>query len=108
HRATRSAVKDWLYEVAWRESEARDGDPDPDAHWIVLADRRGTGAALARSLEERRIRCTVVHAGASFAECADAITIDPASGPDVDLLLKAAARRERLAPTGIVHLWSLD
>ncbi|RJS23212.1 polyketide synthase [Corallococcus sp. H22C18031201] len=63
---------------------------DPGRHWLIVADRRGTGAALAERLEALGERCTrVPGAGLTAADCAR---------------LLADAR----SPTHVVHLTSLD
>ncbi len=53
------------------------------SHWLILADRRGAGAALAQALRAQGQECTLVYFGSEF----------PASMPKV---------------RGTVHLWSLD
>jgi acyl transferase domain-containing protein/acyl carrier protein len=89
----------WFHEVAWQlralEVAAR-GRPAPPTRWVILADRTGSGEALARRLEDRGCECEVLFAGEDGEASA----------------LELVRRWRRLEigddPIGVVHLWSLD
>jgi 1-acyl-sn-glycerol-3-phosphate acyltransferase len=72
--------------------------------WLVLADRKGVGERLAQRLRGRGDACVVARAGDAFRQVAPCTFEVPIGQPD-------AMRRllgESSAPTGVVHLWSLD
>ena len=60
-----------------------DASAQESRHWLILADRRGTGAALAQALRTNGQECTLVPFGNEF----------PAHMPAI---------------RGVVHLWGLD
>ena len=79
-----------------------------DRDWLILADRRGVGAALADRLRLAGDRCTLVYAGPRHAgTAATTTTIDPGSAAEYRQLL-AEARAKGRTPYGVIHTWSLD
>ena len=77
--------------------------------WLILADTRGVGDALAAALSARGARCLRVRAGDSLQRLApDLWTLDPARPEDFDAILAATEWRRGAALSGIAHLWSLD
>ena len=87
-RAAAPSFGGWLYEVEWEDDGAARPAPEhaPAGTWLVLADRAGTGAELARLLEERGHRALV-------ADTADVAARVAEAGP---------------ALSGIVHLAGTD
>lgn len=82
-------VERCLFEVRWRrQAPARSGRAAAPGRWIVLADRRGRGEALARRLSARGARCAVVFAGAGELE-----TLVIGGGEPLQ---------------GVAYLWGLD
>jgi malonyl CoA-acyl carrier protein transacylase len=71
-------------------------------HWLILADRKGFGAKLARSLGKSGDRCTLAYSGETLFE-AGKFQINPCNSTDFHRLFKAVGY-----PDHIVHLWSLD
>ncbi len=108
---------EWMYTLGWELSEPtstrQPGSPEtpparpqpaPDERWLVLADDRGVGAALATALEGAGAQCHLVWHGVPGAAAASGRrVIDPGdSGQWRELLAHAGP------VTGIAHLWSLD
>lgn len=93
---------DWLYEIAWQPADDR--TQSPDAHepgrWLILADRKGRGAALAADLETHGEQCDLVFRAAlpeSIADAAPFSRLLDAEGQDTPVRLR-----------GVVYLWGLD
>ena len=104
---------DWVYEVAWRPvpdtGAATAQRTDHPGAWLVLADTRGVGEALAKDLQSRGARCLLVRAGDSLRQVgADEWTVNPARPADFDALLAGKDWRGGVALASVVHLWSLD
>jgi amino acid adenylation domain-containing protein len=78
----------------------------PRRRWLVLADRRGTGAQVAAAIRERGDSCVCAYPGDGFVRQAqDNYEIAP-TRDDARRLLTALEGEGPLH--GIVHLWSLD
>ena len=95
----RAVSAGWLYGVAWRPKALEPpaiGAPPRSAHWIVLADRGGVGAALARQLEAAGARCDVILARDVDSSSADGLAF---------LWSRPTPDRDGV---GVVHLWGLD
>ncbi|HEV2130865.1 MAG TPA: acyltransferase domain-containing protein, partial [Longimicrobiaceae bacterium] len=103
---------DWLYQLRWqaapRASQAdASGSADP-GHWLILADRGGRGAALAKRLEAQGESCTLVLARDGEApRSAGGRHAEPTDPAALRTLVEEAAGVERPL-RGIVHLWGLD
>ncbi|MEU3895230.1 type I polyketide synthase [Streptomyces sp. NPDC045251] len=106
---TSTALDRALYEVRWqpRERVAAQGRA-PGGGWLVFADGRGVGAALAARLTEDGERAVLVTPGDDYDDSdPDRLVIRADDGASVRRAVAAA--RERLgALRGVVHLWSLD
>jgi acyl transferase domain-containing protein/acyl carrier protein len=112
-RAVGGHLREWFYDLAWRPRArtAREPNPSPAGRgsWIILADRGGVGAGLARRLAEQGERCVVVLPGDAYEAAGDGpIRIDPARPGDFERLLREARGSGGAPPRGVVHLWSLD
>jgi amino acid adenylation domain-containing protein len=102
---------DWLYELAWQArpratAAALSPAPQP-GHWLILADPRGVGEALARELQAQGDTCTLVRptAGRSNGGREDG-RVAPADAGALRALVAEALAGERPL-RGVVHLWSL-
>jgi NAD(P)-dependent dehydrogenase (short-subunit alcohol dehydrogenase family)/acyl carrier protein len=97
------------YEVQWVEksrAQAFRADAGPGC-WLIFADDRGRGDALAARLASAGERAVCVRQGTGFAVLgAERLTADPARGDDYLRVLEAAGATGPLR--GIVHLWSLN
>jgi 1-acyl-sn-glycerol-3-phosphate acyltransferase len=80
--------------------------------WLILADTRGVGDALAAALIERGARCTIGRAGDSRRRVTEGeLELQPGSVDDLGWALGEAAGGEGEAPPNpvrLVQLWSLD
>ncbi|HEY7511839.1 MAG TPA: SDR family NAD(P)-dependent oxidoreductase [Vicinamibacteria bacterium] len=92
-------LEDRLYEVAWRarpraETAARTGP----GRWLLLADGQGVAAELARLLERRGERCTLLGRPAA----------KPGGPAEVEAAVRALIKEDAAPLRGVVHLWTLD
>ena len=100
------------YELVWRRA-----DLDPAAttkrsaaagRWIILADNGGVGAELARMLDLRGFKTTIVAHGSSYAaESRERFRIDPSNPADFERLWANVVADESTIAQ-VVHLWNLD
>ncbi|HEY0603184.1 MAG TPA: beta-ketoacyl synthase N-terminal-like domain-containing protein, partial [Herpetosiphonaceae bacterium] len=100
----------WLHHTTWQQTTLGSSQPQAEGgSWLILADRGGTGRALAEQLRARGEHCTLVYAGSADAEqAADEYVIDPLSPSDMRQLVAAWASADRGPCLGVAHLWSLD
>ncbi|MFZ4850931.1 MAG: beta-ketoacyl reductase, partial [Caldilinea sp.] len=88
-------VEGYLYEVSWLPAAPAVPDPSTAAtaekagHWVILADRSGLGALLARQL------------------CADGYTVTLLFADSADLTAVSEALTAD-ALCGVLHLWGLE
>ncbi len=107
-----SVPADWLYQLHWRTApraplRETEGAAEP-GHWLILADRGGCGAALARSLEAQGDGCTLVLPGEGRPSGSSRERhVDPADATALRTLVVEATAGERPL-RGVLHLWSLD
>jgi acyl transferase domain-containing protein len=102
----RAVTAGWLYEVAWR-SQALPAPTEErgPGRWLILADRGGAGAALARRLEAQGHRCELAFAGVEGPD-GDARAVDLSSPDGVARWWAGIEQPAELS--GVAHLWSLD
>jgi acyl transferase domain-containing protein len=99
-----------LYEVRWlrRERVAPQRSDQSTGGWLVFADSRGVGPALAARLAEAGEPAVLVTPGDGYDDAdPDRIAIRPDDGDEVRRAV-GAARQQMGALRGVVHLWSLD
>ncbi|MEU8547597.1 type I polyketide synthase [Streptomyces roseoverticillatus] len=99
-----------LYEVRWQRRER--GTPRRSGRsgggWLIFADGRGVGAAVAARLAEDGERAVLVTAGDGYDDSDPGrLVIRPDHGDEVRRAV-AAARARMGSLRGVVHLWSLD
>ena len=109
---SRADMDHLFYRVAWRKSvrgparSRKDSDP---ASWIIFADAKGVGDALARKLEASGHQCHLVHAGDTFARrAARRWTVNERQREHFARLLAECAAAEALPCEGLLYLWGLD
>jgi acyl transferase domain-containing protein/surfactin synthase thioesterase subunit/acyl carrier protein len=110
----RAGADDLHYRMVWRKS-VRDAigleRNRAPASWMIFADAKGNGAALADRLEAAGHRCHLVYRdGASIQQGANARTwtADERKPHEFRRLLGQFAAREPLPCHGVVYLWGLD
>ncbi len=82
---------------------------DTAGTWLLLADRRGIGHALANFLEQRGHQCLLVEAGTSYARTIpNRWQLDPTCAADYAQLLADVIDHGSMPLRGVVHLWLLD
>jgi surfactin synthase thioesterase subunit/acyl carrier protein/NAD(P)-dependent dehydrogenase (short-subunit alcohol dehydrogenase family) len=103
--------KGLFYRVAWRQSAGPvlDLQTDRAASWIILADAKGIGAALAARLEALGHHCHLVYRGDDFAQQGPRTwTANERDPQDFRHLLAQFAATEALRCKGVVYMWGLD
>ena len=107
----RGEADDVYYRLAWRKSIRRPLNQEhrAPASWLIFADDKGLGAALARRLEASGHHCHLVFKGNAFAQqSARSWSVNERQPPDFRKLLEQFAAREALPCEGVVYLWALD
>ena len=103
-----------FYRLAWRKSIRNAANAQTDRapkSWIIFADQKGIGAALAAKLEADGDRCHLVYRkGASVQAAAHLRTsnVDERKPQDFRRLLEEFAVSEALPCQGVIYLWGLD
>ncbi|MGN9809490.1 type I polyketide synthase [Micromonospora sp. BQ11] len=98
-----------LYEVRWRrQGRGAPARPNPAGGWLIFADGRGVGEALAARLTGDGDPAVLVTHGEGYDDSDPGrLVIRPDREDEVRRAVGAA--RERMgALRGVVHLWSLD
>ena len=97
----------WHYAVEWRAvpPPPRGADTSPGDHWVVLADRGGVGARVARALERRGATCLLVDR-AGGPRGGGALEVDPDAPEAMRAMIRGRLGQARCR--GVLHLWSLD
>ncbi|MDC8016145.1 type I polyketide synthase [Tahibacter soli] len=100
----------WRYDVEWVPSALPETAASSEAgRWLVFADGRGAGDALARFLGEQGHECVVARAGDAYRRSGLAAELSPQAGhEDIERLLRETFVEPGIACRGVVHLWSLD
>lgn len=98
----RQAVQDtWLYDLHWEVQNepmaACEASQEPQ-QWLIFADEKGVGKALAKELEERGDRCTILRVD----------DFDMADEESLPALLDEVLKDLPSTLHGIIHLWSLS
>ncbi|HEV2624304.1 MAG TPA: SDR family NAD(P)-dependent oxidoreductase [Xanthobacteraceae bacterium] len=107
----RAEPDDIYYRLAWRKAVRRPVNEEhrAPASWLILADRKGVGAALAKRLEAAGHHCHIVHRGDAFArQSRRKWRLNERQPKDFRRLLEQFAASETLPCEGIVYLWPLD
>ena len=109
---SRADMDHLFYRVAWRKSvrgPARSKEDPTPASWIIFADAKGIGDALASRLEASGHHCHLVHAGDTFARQAPRRwTVNERQREHFPRLLAEFAATETLPCEGVLYLWGLD
>ena len=107
-------AEDLFYRAVWRKSAPEaDSLPEdrPPASWMIFADVKGIGAALAERLGNTGHRCHLVYREAVLAQHGTRFqtsTLDERKPHDFRRLLEQFAASEPLQCDGMVYLWGLD
>ena len=103
-----------FYRLAWRKSIRNAAYAQTDRapkSWIVFADQKGIGAALAAKLEADGDRCHLVYRKGTSVQAAAHLrtsNVDERKPQDFRRLLEEFAVSEALPCQGVIYLWGLD
>jgi acyl transferase domain-containing protein/surfactin synthase thioesterase subunit/acyl carrier protein len=107
-----SRTDNLFYRAAWRKSVGDSGhDPKPraSASWMIFADAKGVGLALAHKLEASGHHCHLIYRDDAFARRGQRTwTINERQPDDFRQLVEQFTGAETLGCDGVVYLWGLD
>lgn len=104
--AGRDALSDCVFDVAWQRKELAGSAASPAGAWLVFADARGLGAAVAERLRARGRTCVEVTAGDGYVrESESRYRIHPTNLESWQRLLADAFGRT--APRGVLYCGAL-
>jgi malonyl CoA-acyl carrier protein transacylase len=113
-QAAFTTLQNWFYEVEWQLSprqsqvDATEARSEPGI-WLILADQKGVGQALAQQLTQQGHHCAIAHAGTGYHREASAQwTINPVEPSHFEQWCQEIVEQFSLPWRGVVHLWSLD
>lgn len=104
-----AASSDWLYKTAWQEQPLPGGGSDrlsTRGCWLILADRGGAAASLARDLEAAGQSCRLVYPSASDA--GGERVVDPRDRDGFARLVRELESDTSAPWRATIHLWALD
>src|SRR5215472_4539455 len=108
----RDGTDDLFYRAVWRKSvraAANSGQDRAPASWIIFADAKGVGGALASSLEATGDHCHLVYRDEAFAQRGTRKwAVNERQPHEFRRLLEQFASSEALPCRGVVYLWGLD
>ena len=107
-------TEEWLYKLDWQESaidaqaSQSKASQSGSGAWLVLADRGGVGAALARELEAAGEACQLVFATEDASSQSPVVEPGAIDAGDPAAFVSLQAENEAESYRGVVHLWCLD
>jgi acyl transferase domain-containing protein/surfactin synthase thioesterase subunit/acyl carrier protein len=108
---TRATADDVFYRLVWRKSvkNAVDQADRAPRSWLIFADAKGVGAALASRLEETGHHSHLVYRADAFGRREPRKwTVNGQQPADFRRLLEQFVASEPLPCAGVVYLWGLD
>src|SRR5262249_20294582 len=101
-----------FYRAVWRKSvrgAVNSGQDRAPASWIILADAKGIGGALASRLEAAGHHCHLVYRDHAFVQVGTRKwAVNERQPHEFRRLLEQSASSETLPCRGVVYLWGLD
>ncbi|MCB0171114.1 MAG: type I polyketide synthase [Anaerolineae bacterium] len=115
-QASEEVLSDWMYKTQWQPSplpQSNGRGPAESGHWLIFADNKGVGQALAKQLESSGHSCILISSGADYqAVKPNVYRLDPTQPDQFHHLMAEVLSSIQTSATqsiqGIVHLWSLD
>ena len=95
----------WCHLAQWRQRPLTRRAAPPSATYWVLADGRGIGASLARSLRRTGARVALIRHGRSSVALAKDQASIAHDDPDAFTRLLDEAHDQNLLPQAVIHLW---
>ncbi len=109
---SRARTDNLFYRPAWRKSVRDAANREKvrsPASWLIFADAKGVGVALARSLEAAGHHCHLVYRDNAFAQRGQRTwTVNERQPQDFRRLLEQFTNSETLKCDGVIYLWALD
>jgi len=105
----KSDLADWFYLPSWKRGmlPSQASSHAVAGCWLIWLDECGLGTELAKQLQQQGAEIVLVKAGEQFRQDEHhCYTLNPNQPQEYDLLLQAL-RSQGLAPSHIVHLWSV-
>ena len=111
-QSSQARTDNLFYRAAWRKSSrirvSLEKDRSP-ASWIILADEKGVGLALAKRMEAAGHHCHLVYRDKTFGHRGKRTwTVNERQPRDFRRLLAQFADSEALKCDGVVYMWGLD
>ena len=115
-QSARGRTDDLFYRPVWRKSVRDAATPGKGrskdrtlASWLIFADAKGVGVALARKLEAAGHHCHLVYRDDAFAQRGQRTwTVNERQSDDFRRLLGQFTHNETLSCDGVIYLWGLD
>ena len=110
----RAGTDNLFYRVVWRKSIREAASTEKErapASWIIFADAKGIGGALAGRLEAAGHHCHLVYREDALVQhdaCVRTWTVNERKPHHFRRLLEQFAASETLPCNGVVYLWGLD
>ena len=102
---TADSIKDWFYEVEWQPLQRSAHPVSKSGSWLIFADQKGVGQALAKRLQAQGQNCDLVYPGESYQFKSGTWSLNPSNPQDFERLFQDLAGS---ALDRIVYLWSLE
>ncbi|WP_371934131.1 SDR family NAD(P)-dependent oxidoreductase [Chroococcidiopsis sp. CCNUC1] len=105
----KSDLADWFYLPSWKRAmlPSQASSHAVSGCWLIWLDECGLGTELAKQLQQQGAEIVLVKAGEQLRQDEHhCYTLNPKQPQEYDLLLQALSS-QGLAPSHIVHLWSV-
>ncbi|OQY27942.1 MAG: hypothetical protein B6244_08890 [Candidatus Cloacimonetes bacterium 4572_55] len=90
------------------DKSAKSADQSADPGWLILADEKGLGSALATRLRKKGASTVIVRVGENFSKNhEEEYRLNPSKKSDFERLIQELKAQNKL-PERILHLWTLD
>jgi natural product biosynthesis luciferase-like monooxygenase protein len=115
-QARQGLLADLLYEMQWQprahEGAQTVGEVPPAGQpetWLIFADGKGAGEALASLLEAQGAVCVLIAPGEAFERVGEnQFRVNAGRAEDLEEILVELFGTGRQSCRGVVHFWSLD
>jgi 8-amino-7-oxononanoate synthase len=103
HEPKKKRFDEWLYEVSWQRQPLEVQPIVEQRDWLIFADGKGLGEALAKALEGKGDRCTLVYTREEIGFLKETrFLVAPDRSEELRSFISQNSARN------IVYLWSLE
>ena len=103
HEPKKERFDEWLYEVCWQQQPLQAQPITEQRDWLIFADGKGLGDALAKALEGKGDRCTLVYGREEVGFLEETrLLVDPGRSEELRSVVRQNSARN------IVYLWGLE